>query len=233
VSAAAGARLALVGDAPAAATPLDRLVRTSALQSRRTARALRAVQTMWIAGCVQLVVGSLLLAGSDLALAGMLLVAVFMLPASGLAIACFALVDRSREAVRALAGAAVGLALTLGLVQPAQRAGIELNFAAHQAELDRIAAGLPAAPAAAIAGRVVVPATLGRDVSSPRLRRLGFVSAGRVDGGVIFRGAAGDPYLLFRADGNTAPPAECLARPPRFLGGRWFQVWCGDGGEDY
>jgi hypothetical protein len=228
VSAAAGARLAVVADAPAAATPLDRLVRTSALQSRRTARALWGVQTVWIAGCVSLIVGALLLPVSDWALAAMLLVTVFVLPASGLAIVCFALVDRSREAVRALAGTTVLFAVTLGLVQPARRAGIELHFAAHQAELDRLAAGLAAAPASRVVDRVIPSEVLGQDVSSPRLRRLGFVSAGRVDGGVIFRGAAGDSYLLFRADGDTEPPAQCRARPARFLGGRWFQVWCGD-----
>jgi hypothetical protein len=229
MSATGGARLALVPstvDAPAP-TPFDALVRSSAAKRAFSARARRVVSGMWVTGCAALVAGALLVPiFPDAAVAGMVLSGLLVLPASGVALLGFALLDRTREAVTAFVGAAALLVAAVALLQPAHRAGVEIHFAANHAELDAFAAEILRVAAASPRDPRRIPDVRARPESNERLRRLGFRSVIRVDGGLLFNSAEGPRYALLYVEGAAFPAERCLNRPPRFLGGRWYEVRC-------
>jgi hypothetical protein len=233
---AAGAHLALVpptADA-AASPPFDALVRSSEAQRRGSARARQAAFAMWTGGCALLVAGPLLAPFSgDLSLVGMGFGGVLLL-GSGLALFGLAVVDRTRESVRALVVAPVMLAATGGLMNPARRAAIELHVAAHQQELDALAAEIRAGFAGTPRGvdRRNVLEVLPRGNFGARFRRLDVERVTPVDGGLLFSTSVGMGYTLLYADGVRGPADECVKPRMRFIGGRWYERQCLDRAED-
>lgn len=236
MSAARSAHLALVpptDDAPP--PPFDAPVRSSAAKRVLSARARRVVSAMWGMGCAALVAGAFLapLAG-EAVWAGTAFACLLTLPASGVALWCFALLDRSREAVTALVAATAVLAATLGLMGPARRVGAELHFSARQAEFDAVAVEIRAAAAAGPfdpdAYRGTYAQLGGR--FGPRLQRLSLHAPVPVDGGLLFRSTNGGGYSLLYADGVAGPRDDCRNRRLRFLGGRWFEADCRDRSAD-
>lgn len=227
MSATGSARLALVSPATPAPAPA---VPSPATAHARRARARQVLLGVWATGCALVVAGPLLAAvTSEASMAGMVLGGAFLLPLSGLVLGCLALFERSREAVLALAVAAVSLAATIGLVGPASRAGIEVYVAAHQPELDALAVEIRAALASAPDD----PAPLrGSDGVvwqrfGERLRRVGVTSVRRTDGGLLFASTLGMGFTLVYADGGAGPPT-CSNPRLRFVGGRWFEWKCQD-----
>jgi hypothetical protein len=230
VSAAGGARLALVPSSPADASalpPFDSLVRSSAAKRASSARARRLVSGMWVTGCSALVAGTLLMpVYGEAAVAATAIAGLLLLPVSGIVLFSFALLDRTREALTAFVAAAVLLVATVALLKPAHRAGVEIHFAANHAELDAFAAEILAVAAAAPRDPGRIPDARARPESNERLRRLGFRSVVRIEGGLLFNRAEGPRYALLYVDGAAFPAERCLDRPPRFLGGRWYEVRC-------
>jgi hypothetical protein len=196
----------------------------------RRVRARRVLLGVWATGCALVVAGPLLAAvTSEASLAGMILGGAFLLPLSGLVLGCLALFERSREAVLALAVAAVSLAGTIGLVGPASRAGTEVYVAAHQPELDALAVEIRATlppdpvdddPLQGFDGPVW-------ERFGERLRRLGVMSVRRTDGGLLIATSRGMGFTLVYADGG-AGPSTCAYPRLRFVGGRWFEWKCQD-----
>jgi hypothetical protein len=235
VSAAGGAHLALVPpSADAAPPPFDGLARSSGTKRRRSARARRVAFGMCAAGCALLAADPLLAAlGGAAWMVAMFIAGVFLLPAGGMALFCFALLDRTRAAVRALMAAFVMLAAMGGLMGLARRVAIELHVAANQEVFDALAAEIRAGFAAA-------PRSAG---SAPELQVLPYGSFGRwfrpleidrvvpVDGGLLFTLSMGMGYTLLYADGGAGPALPCQ-EPPRFIGGRWYEVMCARYEED-
>jgi hypothetical protein len=235
VSAAGSARLALVPpDAevrPPPPPPVEVVMGPFFERRAVSARARRVLWGMWAAGCAALVGGSFLwpLAG-DVALGSMALAGLFLLSPSGVALGCFALLDRTREAWTSLMAAGAVLAAAVALMAPARHAAVEMHVAANQAELEALAAEIRAA----VAASPFDPDTYRGSYASvnqrlsPRLLRLSLAYAMPIDGGLLFRSSGERDYSLIYVDGVAGPPDECRSRRLRFLGGRWFEAECGD-----
>ena len=118
------------------------------------------------------------------------------------------------------------LVATVALLKPAHRAGVEIHFAANHAELDAFAAEILRVAVASPHDPSLIPDVRAQWESDERLRRLGFRSVVRIEGGLLFNSAEGPRYTLLYVDGAAFPAERCLNRPPRFLGGRWYEVRC-------
>jgi hypothetical protein len=231
VSAAGGAHLALVPPTPDAVTPppFDALARSSEAKRRRSVRARHVASGMCAAGCALLAAGPLLAAvGGAAWMVAMFIAGVFLLPGGGVALFCFALLDRTRAAVRALMAAVAMLAATAGLMGPARRVAIELHVAANQQVFDALAAeiraGFAAAPRNAGSERelqVLPEGPFGRWFRPLEIERVV-----PVDGGLLFTMSMGMGYTLLYADGVPGPALPCQEPAPRFIGGRWYEVRC-------
>lgn len=227
MSAAGSARLALVPPGPVVPPPVRSA--PAAGTGARVARARRVSLRIWVTACALVVGGTLLSPMNDrLSLAAMLFAGAFLLPMSGLAGFCLVLYERSREAAQAFVVAILSLVSVISLSGPAHRAGIEMHFAANQAELDALAAEVRAASAS-------VPVTaegwtdnrvLGR--FRDRLEALDLASVAPVEGGLLFRHGGEFSFTLLYADGAAGPPGTCRNVRPRFLGGRWYAYDCRD-----
>jgi hypothetical protein len=119
--------------------------------------------------------------------------------------------------------------LSVALLGPATRVGMELSFGSRQAELDRLAAEVAVAFARADA-QPRPPETADERVNDAYRQRLGaldlmrvsrapeglrFAYGGMALGSLLYTGAGADP---------TAP--ACLEPRPRLLGGRWYLWRC-------
>jgi len=229
VSAAGGAHLALVPPSADAVMPppFDALVRSSEAKRRRSVRARRVAFGMCAAGCALLAANPLLAAlGGATWMVAMFIAGVFLLPAGGMALFCFALLDRTRAAVRSLMAAFVMLVAMAGLMGPARRVAIELHVAANQEVFDALAAeiraGFAAAPRSASAPelQVLPDGPFGKWFRPLQIKRVV-----PVDGGLLFTLSMGWGYTLLYADGGPGPALPCR-EPPRFIGGRWYEVQC-------
>jgi hypothetical protein len=238
VSAPAPARLALVpADAqPPAPPPFDALARSSVAKTARSARVRRVVVGTAATGCVLLLAGALLSAATGGVSVGLMLLAgAVLLPLSGVALICFALLDRSRQATSALLTAILSLALTIALLEPAWHAGVEARAAAMQPELDALAVEIRATLAAEPAGTDAKQrADMLERRYGARLRQLGMRVTTPVEGGLLFGSTGGEfSYTLLYADGAPGPADACAKARLRFIGGRWFERDCLDRVDDW
>jgi hypothetical protein len=236
MNAAGSAHLALVppgDDAPPPA--FDTLVRSSAAKRVFSARARRVVSVMWGTGCAALVAGAFLapIAG-EAAWAGMAFACLLTLPASGVALWCFALLDRSRASVTALVAAAAMLVAAGGLMRPVGRASLEMRLSASVAELAGVAEEIRAAASATPFDPDPDHGTYAELARrfGPRLQRFSLRSGVPIDGGLLFGSTRGKNYTLFYADGVAGPRDTCRNRHLRFIGGRWFVTECHDRSAD-
>jgi len=212
-------------DAPAAAPPA--VPRDGAARRTLPGRLRRFFLRGWVTACAVIVIAMLL---PPLRREPSIVIALFAgalgLAPCGVGLGCVALVERTRESALALLVAALAFAATVSLLPVAFRVNTELWFAAHQVELDALAAEIRSAfahagPAAAADGDALVAKPF-RD----RLWRMGIASVRRTDGGLLFDTWPGGEVLLY-ADGVPDDEPGCHAPRLRALGGRWYQWWCG------
>jgi hypothetical protein len=150
-------------------------------------------------------------------------------PGSGVVLLAGVLTRRDRAHTQAFLGAALGAVLCVAVLGPAARMGVELSFGSRQAALDRLAAEVGVAFAAADA-HPRPPETSGERVNDAFRQRLGAVGLMRVSRGpegLLFTyGGLESGSLLYAGAGADPSAPACLDPRPRLLGGRWYHWRC-------
>jgi len=184
-------------------------------------QARRLFVSAWVIGCL-LIDPAVLLAPAtrDGSMVLLVVVGLIVMAPSGVGLGCVLLIDRSRASLHAALGAGALLAIAAALVPAAHRIGVETYFAAHQVELDALAAGIRAVYDREPAGdqRVV-------DRFGVRLREAGVTRVERMSAGLLFVSTSGGTLLLY-ADGAGTLDDICRRPTLRAMGGRWYAVDC-------
>jgi hypothetical protein len=153
----------------------------------------------------------------------------FLLPIGGLVLFIVAVIQRTRDDLRAMLVVAATFAAAVALLPAAGRVGTEAYVSTHAVELDALAARVRAEwQPAPLDGRLdetqlaIRAAARRRNLGRPRV----------VDGGIVFRSGELFGSDLFYADGVKSDAAfQC--RHPRSIGGRWYTAQCSVPGTEY